>query len=73
MSPCVARLRVQLSQVRQAASSLERVAAAMARQSAARKSGEGRASYTVGPVDAREARHSDGGRRASLGQRFSLP
>lgn len=65
----------QLSQVRQAASSLERVAAAMARQAAARASGEGRASYTVGPVDAREARHSGegGGRRKSLGQRFSLP
>lgn len=65
-------MHAQLAQVREAASSLERVASAMARQ--ARSSGEhgGRATYTVGPIDGHQ-HVSEGGRRSSMGQRFSLP
>lgn len=65
-------VRAQLAQVRQAASSLERVAAAMARQ-AAKHHGDGRVAYTVGPVEGHEHHALEGGRRSSLGQRFSLP
>lgn len=48
---CVA----QLSQVRQAAASLERVAGAMARQAAVEHHGrDSRAAFTVGPVEDRD-------------------
>ena len=46
---------MQLSQVRQAAASLERVAGAMARQAAAEHHGrDSRAAFTVGPVEDRD-------------------
>ena len=49
--PCVP----QLSQVRQAAASLERVAGAMARQAATEHHGrDSRAAFTVGPVENRD-------------------
>ena len=53
--PCVP----QLSQVRQAAASLERVAGAMARQAAGEHHGrDSRAAFTVGPVENRD-QHRD--------------
>ncbi len=46
---------LQLSQVRQAAASLERVAGAMARQAAVEHHGrDSRAAFTVGPVENRD-------------------
>ncbi len=55
---------VQLQQVRHAASSLERVAGAMARQAAADHPGrDDGVRFTVGPVDGRASRDGQGDSR----------
>lgn len=61
-------LCAQLQQVRHAASSLERVAGAMARQAAADHPGrDDGVRFTVGPVDGRASRDNQGdSRRRSL-------
>ncbi len=64
------RLVLQLSQVRQAAASLERVAGAMARQAAIEHHGgrDNRTAFTVGPVDNRDQHREQ--RRASTSISF---
>ena len=67
----VGSVYLQLSQVRQAAASLERVASAMARQAAAEHHGrDDRTAFTVGPVENRDQHREQ--RRSSLGASVSF-
>ncbi len=62
---------LQLSQVRQAAASLERVASAMARQAAAEHHGrDNRTAFTVGPVEDRDQHKEQ--RQSSIGTSVSF-